>query len=211
MINTTRLRKFVGWLGMSLAWIVLAQSLLFGFAFPDSISATYFVQTCIVPFMGILISASILLINYQGYDKVDDVLNIAAGLCGLCICLFPCAAQEGLIGTFMVPHTVSDIIHMISAVGFFGILAYNSLFQFTKGNPNPTENKKKRNVIFRVCGIGMIASFALLALVSVLRNFGILNNFPIIWVVEMIALTFFGVSWLTKANCYRWLFADKKN
>ena len=28
------------------------------------------------------------------------------------------------------------------------------------------------------------------------------------WFVEMIALTFFGVSWMTKANKYKWLFAD---
>lgn len=208
MINTTRLRKIVGWLGMSLAWIVLIQSLLFGFAFPQSISATYFVPTCIVPFMGILISASVLLINYMGYDKTDDILNIIAGLCGICICLFPCAAEQGFIGTFMVPHQISDIIHTVSAVGFFGILAYNSLFQFTKGSANPTENKKKRNIIFRVCGYGMIASFASLVLVSILNSFGILAGLPIIWIVEMIALTFFGISWLTKANCYRWLFAD---
>ena len=206
MINTTRLRCWLGWLGMALPIIVAVQSLVFGYPFPDSISATYFIPTCIVPFMIILGAAGILLLNYNGYDKVDDFLNTAAGLFAWGVCLFPCAAESGLIGTFQLPDTTSDTIHMISALGFFGILAYNSLFQFTKGVIDPTPNKKKRNIIFRVCGIGMIASFILLPL----ANFDIINIPHVIWVIETIALAFFGVSWLTKANCYSVLFADKE-
>lgn len=202
MINTTRLRCTIGWLGMALPWMVLILSLAYGFPFPDSISATYFVPTCITPFMIILGSAGILLTTYKGYDLVDDILNTVAGIFGLGVCLFPCAAMWGNIGTFQLPAGVSDIIHMVSAIGFFGILAYNSLFQFTQGSENPTKNKKKRNVIFRVCGIGMIASFILLPISSMIA-------IPhAIWIIETIALAFFGVSWLTKANCYKWLFAD---
>ena len=93
---------------------------------------------------------------------------------------------------------------MACAVGFFGILAYNSLFQFTKGSVAPTPEKRKRNVIFRVCGFGMIASF--LALVPC----NLLHVPHAIWWIEMFALMFFGISWLTKANCYKVLFADPK-
>lgn len=207
MINTTRLRCIIGWLGMLLPWIVLILSLAFGYNFPDSISATYFVDPCITPFMIILGSAGILLFTYKGYDPVDDILNTAAGIFGLGVCLFPCAAKLGNIGTFQLPSSISDVIHMISAIGFFGILAYNSLFQFTKGTANPTPNKKKRNIIFRICGIGMIVSFIFMPLAS----FGIIAIPHIIWIIETVALAFFGVSWLTKADCYPWLFCDKKN
>jgi hypothetical protein len=93
---------------------------------------------------------------------------------------------------------------MISAIGFFGILSWNSLFQFTKGTGIPTPNKKKRNIIFRVCGIGMIASF--IALIP----FNIFHVPHAIWLIETIALFFFGISWLTKANRYYWLFADQE-
>ena len=206
MINTTRLRCAIGWLGMLLPWIVLILSLAFGYGFPDSISATYFVAPCIAPFMIILGASGILLLTYNGYDWIDDVLNTAAGVLGLGVCLFPCAAtSEPFVGTFNLPVEISDTLHMISAIGFFGILAYNSMFQFTKGSLEPTENKKKRNIIFRVCGIGMIASFILLPIASIL-------HIPhAIWVVETIALAFFGISWLTKANHYPWLFADQNN
>ena len=62
-----------------------------------------------------------------------------------------------------------------------------------------TEKKKKRNVIYRVCGVGMIASFSILLLPSFYIQ---------VWLTEMFALTFFSVSWWTKANAYKLLFAD---
>ena len=184
MINTKQLRCFIGALGMALPVIVVILSLAFGYGFPNSISATYFVPSCVTPFMIILGSAGVLLMCYRGYNIVDNLLNTAAGIFAWCICLFPCAAKSGNIGTFQLMANTSDTIHMISALLFFGILAYNSLFQFTKGSDNPTPNKKKRNIIFRVCGIGMIVSFVLLPLV----NLGILDVPHVIWVIEFIAL-----------------------
>ena len=48
----------------------------------------------------------------------------------------------------------------------------------------------------------MIASFALLI------PFLILDIRVGMWIVEAIALIFFGISWLTKSQCYSWLFKD---
>lgn len=206
MIKTKSLRCLIGALGMALPIIVVVLSLVYGYGFPDSISATYFVPTCITPFMIILGAAGILLVCYMGYTVFDNILNTIAGLAAWGICLFPCAAQLGKIGTFQLDAYLSDSIHMGCALTFFGILAYNSLFQFTKGDGNPTPQKKKRNIIFRVCGIGMIASFVLLPLVQ----YGVIDVPHVIWVIEFIALQFFGISWITKANCIPFLFCDKE-
>lgn len=197
-INTIRLRCTVGWLGILLPWLVV----LLLWAFPPSISATYYTAEAITPFMIILGSASFLLFSYKGYGRIDDIINSLTGLFGLLICLFPCATNTlDLVGTFQISPEISGLIHNIAAIGFFGLLSYNSICLFTKGENNPTKNKKIRNIIYRVCGIGMIASFSLL----------LLPSFSIrIWLVEAIALFFFGVSWLTKADYYPWLFADKK-
>jgi hypothetical protein len=204
MIDTTYLRRRIGQLGMLLPLIVLFMSVVYGYGLPDSISATYYLPTCVTPFMIILGFAGFLLCGYKGYDKQDDIVCTIAGVFAFGICLFPCAAQDGWLGTFHIVAPVSDILHMVFAIGFFGILAYNSLFQFTKGSDNPTPEKKKRNIIYRVCGIGMIASFVLLPIFSLL-------GIPYaIWIIEAIALTFFGVSWLTKAECIPFLFVDKK-
>ena len=149
--------------------------------------------------MIILGACSVCLMFYDGYDKTDDILNTIAGIFGLLICLFPCGYDAEQVGTFRTPVEISATIHNISAVVFFAVLAYVSLFQFTKSNGNMTEKKKKRNVIYRVCGVGMIASFAILLLPSFYIQ---------VWLTEMFALSFFGISWLTKANAYKWLFAD---
>ena len=47
------------------------------------------------------------------------------------------------------------LLQHISAIIFFGLLAYNSFFLFTKSSGVMTDKKKKRNIIYRVCGIGM--------------------------------------------------------
>lgn len=208
MINTIRLRAMLGWLGMLLPWIVLFLSIGYNYGFPDSISATYYVSTCITPFMIILGSAGLLLISYKGYDLQDDIICTLAGIAGLFICIFPCNNGGFLIsesvGTFALPATTSGIIHNISAVIFFGLLAYNSLFLFTKSVGEMTPSKRKRNGIFRICGVGMLISLACIIPVSLLNIHGGT------WIVEAAALIFFGVSWLTKSNIYPWLFAEKK-
>ena len=62
-----------------------------------------------------------------------------------------------------------------------------------------TKKKKIRNVIYRICGVGMIGSFAIL----------LLPEFYIkVWLTETIALFFFALSFLTKADIYPWLACD---
>ena len=91
MINTKQLRCFIGLLGMALPIIVVVLSLLYGYGFPDSISATYFIPTCITPFMIILGASGILLMCYKGYTQVDNLINTLAGIAAWGVCLFPCA------------------------------------------------------------------------------------------------------------------------
>lgn len=197
-INTLRLRVMLGWLAMLLPWVVAA----FIWQIPSSISATWYTNAC-TAFMIILGSSSMLLISYKGYDKLDDIILTLSGIFGLGICLFPCNFVQGLgieLPTpFNIPHNISNIIHLCCAFIFFALLSYNSLFLFTKSSGEMTKNKKIRNIIYRVCGVGMLASFLLL----------LLPDFYIkVWLVEAIALTFFGISFLTKADCYKWLFCD---
>ena len=198
MINTKSMRCWIGALGGLLPWIVAALLWMI----PESISATYYEPQTVAPFLIVLGVASMLLIFYKGYDLQDDIINTLAGVFGLMVCLFPCqnAALER-VGTFQLPQNVSGTVHNVAAVLFFGLLAYNSLFLFTKHGECMTPEKKKRNIVYIVCGIGMVASFALL----------LLPWFRIkVWLVETLALTFFAVSWLTKSCAFRVLFRDKK-
>ena len=197
-INTIRLRVTVGVLGMLLPWFVV---LSVGY-FPESISATWYTNACTV-FMIILGWASGTLICYKGYEKIDDVILTCTGMAGFGICLFPCkiTSAHEKVGAFLIDNQVSNVLHCGFAVVFFLLLAYNSLFLFTKSDGVITPKKKARNIIFRVCGVGMVASFLML----------LLPYFHIkIWLMETIALSFFGISFLTKANVFPFLFCDKK-
>ena len=199
IVNVKKLRCTIGFLAILLP-IIVAVLL---WRIPPSISSTYYTYEAGPVFMIILGTASVFLMYYDGYDKIDDVLNTIAGVFGLVICIFPCHNDSlSYVGTFQVPVEISATIHNVSAIAFFALLSYVSMFQFTKhGDKEMTRQKKARNVIYRVCGVGMVASF----LIMLLPEFHIQ-----IWLVETIALFFFGVSWLTKSNAYKILFADKK-
>ena len=195
-INTVRLRVVLGILAIALPWIVAGLNK----GIPESISATYYVPECITPFMGILVSSAVILMCYKGYDLQDDIILTLSGIMGLGICLFPTYTnQYEYVGTFHLPVVTSANIHNIFAIIFFALLSYNSFFLFTKGSSTPTKKKKIRNVIYRVCAIGMLGSFSIM----------LLPYFSIqIWLVETIALSFFGLSFLTKADVFPFLFCD---
>ena len=195
----------IGLLGMLLPWLVALITL----SWPQSISFTYYSVFAVGTFMVVLGSAGILLINYKGYEKIDDVTATIAGIFGILICLFPMtylpdpAMQTGVLH---LPSDISNIFHCISAVGFFGTLAFMSFFLFTKTSGEMTKQKKIKNIIYRVCGVGMLGSF-LLMLLNLIPGVDIYN---LTWIVEAIALFFFGASWIVKSNAFPFLNDNKK-
>lgn len=199
-VDTKRMRIMIGALGMALAWLVALITL----SWPPSISATYYDPRAVGTFMVVLGSAGILLINYKGYEKIDDISATIAGIFGICICLFPMTneADPGMItGMFNLPSTISNIFHCISAAGFFATLSFMSFFLFTKSGGEMTKQKKIRNIIYRVCGIGMLASFSLF-LLQFIPGFECYN---LTWIIEAIALFFFGTSWIVKSGAFPFL------
>jgi hypothetical protein len=50
----------------------------------------------------------------------------------------------------------------------------------------------------------MLLSLACIVPISIFQLWGG------VWAIEAIALLFFGISWLTKANCIPFLFCDKE-
>ena len=199
-----RIRNIAGFLGMILPWIALFSSYIRPHPSATwfySISATYYQSPALA---GILTAASIVLMCYDGYDIIDNIVTTASGVFGICIVLFPCKVDwlSGNVGFFQLPMEISNIIHCGSAFGFFGLLSVNSLFLFTKGDDSPTPQKKIRNIVYRVCGIGMIVDTVAFIVVMNITGKG--------WVMmigEIILLTLFGISWLTKGGVF---FKDKK-
>ena len=198
-INTKRMRIMIGILGMLLPWLVALITL----SWPGSISETYYSLFAVGTFMVVLGSAGILLVNYKGYEKIDDITATIAGIFGILICLFPMTYLPNpslQTGVLHLPSNISNIFHCISAFGFFGTLAFMSFFLFTKSDGEMTKQKKIKNIIYRVCGIGMIGSFLLMLL-----NLFDWAPYNLTWIVETIALFFFGLSWIVKSDAIPFL------
>ena len=197
-----RIRNYAGLLGMLLPWLSLIGALLVNIFTPLgekfwsdlSISATYYVTPALA---GILTAASIVLMCYDGYDLQDNLVTTLSGVFGIMIVLFPCncSLAPEHTGFFQLPCSISSKVHCTAAVIFFCLLAYNSLFLFTKSHGEKTQKKRLRNTVYVVCGIGMLCAMVLMPLP--------VSFFAKTWWVEMIALTFFGVSWLVKGGAFK--------
>ena len=196
-----RIRNLAGFLGMILPWISLIGAIIVSnttgvpaeFWPTLSISATYYICPALT---GILTAASVVLMCYDGYSLRDNIVTTISGIFGIMIVLFPCACTVSgeLVGFFQLPVAISNTIHCASACAFFILLSINSLFLFTIGEKEPTKQKKIRNIIYRVCGIGMICALILMVLP--------VSFFAKTFVIEAIALTFFGISWLVKGQVF---------
>lgn len=203
-VDTKRMRIMIGILGMLLPWLVALITL----SWPQSVSITYYSLFAVGTFMVVLGSAGILLINYKGYEPIDDITSTIAGVFGILICLFPMTYLDDpslKTGILHLPSNISNIFHCISAVGFFGTLAFMSFFLFTKTSGKMTKQKEIKNIIYRTCGIGMLASF-LLMLLNFMPGVHIYN---LTWIVEAIALFFFGTSWIVKSDAFPFLKDNK--
>lgn len=201
----TRARNYCGLLGMLLPWLALFSAGIAEHPSPTwwySISATYYQSPALV---GILTAASILLMTYDGYDLQDNLVTTFSGVFGLGIVLFPCSVnwlnRMDPVGFFQIPMTYSNKIHCACAALFFVLLAYNSFFLFTKYDGNPTKNKLRRNIVYKVCGLGMLV-FMIFQIISVQVSF--LKGY---WTMinEIFLLQFFGISWLTKGGAIKFL------
>ncbi len=192
------LRKAVGWIGILLPFVLVSgHVVLFGGDRLLSNLSVYYHTGMRDLFVGAICAITLFLFFYKGYDRWDNIAANLAGFFALGIAFFP-TVKEG-------PWDWVAKIHFYSAACFFVILALMSLFLFTRGEKRPTGRKLKRNIIYRVCGIVMLAS---LAATEIFFLFFDENHEESMFVLitETVTLIAFGVSWLTKGGT---LYPDK--
>lgn len=200
-----RIRNVCGLLGVILPWLALFSAGIAEHPSNEwwwSISATYYQSPALV---GVLVPASIVLISYIGYTPVDDWITGLSGVFGLGIVLFPCQVswieESTRVGFFQLPIELSNILHMICASAFFFLLAYNSIYLFTRTGGNMTERKKLRNKIYKYCGWSMIGLEVLFVILAITPAPGYCTM-----ITEIFLLFLFGMSWLVKGDffpCFR--------
>ena len=91
-------------------------------------------------------------------------------------------------------------MHFASAAALFLVLSYFSLILFTKSGPAQTPQKKRRNRIYRVCGVVMLLCIISIGLYSwLLDDTAVSSLNPVFW-LESFMLWAFGISWFVKGE-----------
>ena len=211
IISYLTMRRLIGILGISLPFIVILGGLAQSDAgLQGSISGYYYTNMRDL-FVGILSGVALFLLSYRGYEQIDDIVANLSGLFALGMILFPTAMYSGKVvrvGMFLIADNISETIHLSFSALFFLALSFNSLFLFTRRHPGVMgKEKKRRNVIYRTCGIVMILAIACITLYNIFFRGTSLAAINPVLILESVALCAFGISWLVKGHT---LFRDKK-
>lgn len=198
VIGYMALRRWVGLLGAALPFALwLGAAYFFKAGLQPSMSSYYYTGMRDF-FVGVLCAIGVFMFTYKGYEPKDDVAGDIAGGSAILLALFPTTAS----GNVLLLDRIG-LLHLAFATVFFLTLAYFSVLLFTKTDPTktPTRRKLQRNNVYRVCGTILVASIALIALVTfvaAIKNVVGPYN-PVFW-LEAIGVVAFGVSWLTKGE-----------
>lgn len=170
VISYLNLRKLIGMMGL---FLPLGLVILGGFQ--SSLSAYYYTDARDW-FVGVLIAIGTYLFTYRGYDIRDKIYTTVAGCSAVLVAMVP------------TPHT----LHYIAAIVLFVCMGCLALFQFTKtGQAFPDDKKLKSNKIYRICGLTIFVSIALIFIVP-----------SLMFILETIAVLSFAISWLVKGKLF---------
>jgi len=192
IISYLTLRRIVGFLGLGLPpLLVLGDMLERGqWVLRGSLSA-YYESVMGDVFVGVLFVIGWFLFSYRGYEPKDHWAGNFAGICAMGVALFPSSVGG-----------VSQVLHVLFAALLFLDLAYFSMALFTKTSRHrpPTPEKLVRNRVYRVCGVGILASLVAIAITWRWGDaWGLADLHPVFW-FESLALLFFGFSWCVKGE-----------
>jgi len=209
-ISYLKLRSYIGWLAISLPFVMyVGGKLFFQQKLLFSISAYYYTDMR-TAFVGALWAIGFFLFSYRGYEAKDTYAGIFAGLCAIGISIFPTTPDGGATSQ----QQMFGIFHFIFALLFFITLIYFSIFLFRKTDPerprSMTDQKIKRNKLYLVCGVVMFVCIMIGGTVFSLPGLADLpfthTYHPVYW-FEAGADIAFGVSWITKDGA---IWADEK-
>lgn len=194
IISFLTLRKIVGLLGVSLVPVLVLGSFILDDTNHVQISVSaYYYTSMRNALVGIACGISLFLLSYHGYTWKDSLASKLAGLFELGIAFFPTSATND-------KSDILSTLHYLTSGVFFAILSYMSIFLFTKSSGVITPQKRRRNRIYRICGIIMLVSVAGIPVTAIPAIHHTVSFLKPTLILETAALVSFGFSWLTKGQ-----------
>jgi hypothetical protein len=210
IISYLAMRRLIGGLGVLLPLIVVIGGTALGDArLQVTISAYYYtnMRDC---YVGILSGVALFLLSYRGYERIDGIVSTLGGISALGLIVFPTVmgtGQSGRVGVFLLTDDISHTLHAMCGGLFFLSLSFMSIFLFTRRHPGVMgREKRRRNVIYRTCGVIMILAVVCIALYALFWSETSVAGVNPMLILESVALFAFGVSWIVKGNT---LFKDR--
>ena len=192
IISYYALRILIGATGILLPLLLIIANLVANnnLQIEFSVSDYYDNSTAGDILVGVLFVLGFFLMTYKGYDRIDSRAANLGCVFALGVALFPTTSTN---------HVV-HIMHFVFAVLLFSVFIFFSIYLFRKTGPGRrTKQKDKRNSVYLVCGIIMIACIAGIAISMVWLEAVSIKYHLVFW-FESLALMSFGFSWITKAE-----------
>jgi ABC-type sugar transport system permease subunit len=218
VLNYLTIRKIVGWLGILLPIVlILVAYFLPGCHGVQASISDYHNTIARDFFVGLLCAISLFLFSYKGYEGIDNIIANITGILGFIVALCPTYIKTNYCSIYPAGidwHHESahgwpyagwvTTVHLSCAATFLVLLGVYSYFLFTRTDKAEHERgkrKKLRNKVYRMCGIIIWVSMAILGVYvwrfsSEERD----SQTHIIIIFECIALWAFGFSWLVKGE-----------
>lgn len=204
VVSFLAVRRFIGVVGVAVPLLLILYSLTAaGGRLAPSIS-DYFHTGGREIMVGGLCAVAVFLLSYQGFQDdprrpSDRAVARTAAIAAFGVAFFPnkLAAGEACSWLQCLLGDATKYVHYLSAIVFFAALAVFCLVNFRRAGIGqaPDPDKRERNAIFLLCGIGLVISLAAIIAGSVL-NFG--GSF-VFW-SESIGVWIFAISWLFKGQ-----------
>jgi amino acid transporter len=212
-------RRALGWLGFFLPLSLIVAGLVLDRDIQSSISAMYHTSAGDL-LVGTLIAISVFLWSYVGYSRregevlSDRLISRLAALGAAGVALIPVSPPLGLaakappaIAGRLSQTGLTDTLHYASAILFFTCLAIFSLVLFRRtGGHAPDADKRANNLIHLIAG-ALIAAVTVAMLAYALWYRGrppetqaLLDQRPVLFVLETMGIFAFATSWLVKGK-----------
>jgi len=171
----------------------------------------YYYSTVGELFTGVLGSVALFMLCYNGHKLregekglSDKALTSLAGIAALGVIVFPTAADDCIsdtVRTFLSSQK-TGYIHFGFAAVFFISLALMCMVNFRRTEDRVSFGKKPDHNFYLFCGIAILTCIALVPVYKFLikGHFAWLDALHPIFILEALALFFFGISWLSKGQ-----------
>lgn len=203
-----RVRQALGYLGLSLPFLLMLSSLLANTRLEPSLSDFFHTVSRDV-FVGVLFAIGTFLVIYEGYERepgesfTDNWLATVAGIAVFGVALFPNESPSGQVAAVtqqLVGVKVSPLFHYSSCFIFFYCMGHFCMFRFSK-----TRDLARRR-FYLICGWVIVVCCAALAVASVWKKMGppvmteFVINYQVVFWIEAVGIWAFSLAWLVKGR-----------